>query len=196
MPRPLILASSSPYRRALLEQLQLRFDCASPHIDEAVLPGEAPQATAQRLASEKTQALAARFPNSLIIGSDQVAECGGLALGKPGNFQRALAQLQTCSGKRVNFYTGVSILDSGSGTQFTELETFSVHFRNLSEAEIRSYLERETPFDCAGSFKVEGLGVALFEKMEGSDYNSLIGLPLIRTIDLLRKFAVNPLSPP
>ncbi|WP_346836459.1 Maf family nucleotide pyrophosphatase [Microbulbifer sp. SAOS-129_SWC] len=195
MPRNLILASSSPYRRALLEQLQLPFSCASPHINEEALAGETPPGTAQRLAAAKAQALADRFPDALIIGSDQVAECEGHALGKPGGFDRALTQLQACSGHRVNFYTGVSVLDTASGEQRTELEIFSVHFRQLGEAEIRAYVEREKPYDCAGSFKVEGLGIALFEKMEGSDVNALIGLPLIRTLELLRAFGVDPLRP-
>ncbi|WP_193164369.1 Maf family protein [Microbulbifer hainanensis] len=194
MARPLILASSSPYRRDLLEQLQIPFECASPHINEEAFLGEQPSALAGRLAREKAQALAGTFPDALIIGSDQVAECDGQALGKPGNHTRAATQLQACSGRQVNFYTGLSVLDSASGKQRTEIERFTVHFRQLSEAQINYYLEQEKPFDCAGSFKVEGLGIALFEKMEGNDFNSLIGLPLIRLVDLLRAFGLDPLT--
>lgn len=194
MNRHLILASSSPYRRSLLAQLKLPFDCASPHINEEARPGEPPAALAQRLAAEKAQTLADRHPDALIIGSDQVAECNGRALGKPGNRERALAQLQDCSGQQVHFYTGISVLDSTDGTQRTELEVFTVYFRKLDKATIGRYLELEQPYDCAGSFKVEGLGIALFDKMEGSDYNSLIGLPLIRTLKLLRSFGIDPLG--
>ena len=196
MARPLILASSSPYRRALLEQLQISFECASPHINEAGLPGELPRALAGRLAKEKAQAMAEDYPNALIIGSDQVAECNGQALGKPGNHTRAVDQLRACSGQQVHFYTGISVLDSASGEQRTEIELFTVYFRQLSEAQINYYLEQEKPFDCAGSFKVEGLGIALFEKMEGNDFNSLIGLPLIRLVKLLNDFGLDPLTTP
>jgi len=194
MARTLILASSSPYRRALLEQLRLPFTCVSPHIDEAALPGERPPELARRLAQEKVCALAARHPDALIIGSDQVAECGGRALGKPGSRERAVAQLQSCSGRAVHFYTGVSLLDTASGKQRTEVESFAVHFRQLSDGQIRRYVELEKPYDCAGSFKAEGLGVVLFEKMEGSDFSSLIGLPLIRLVELLREFGIDPLT--
>lgn len=194
MDRPLILASSSPYRRALLEQLQLPFTCASPHIDEEALAGEQPTQLARRLAEQKAQALKGKHPNALIIGSDQVAECGGRTLGKPGNTERAEEQLHFCSGRPVHFLTGISLLDSNSGKQRTEVERFTVHFRQLSRKQIRHYVERENPLDCAGSFKAEGLGISLFEKMEGSDFNSLIGLPLIRLIDLLREFGVDPLE--
>ncbi|SDZ82794.1 Maf family protein [Microbulbifer marinus] len=194
MARSLILASSSPYRSALLKQLQLPFDCASPHINEEALPGEQPAALARRLAKEKALAVAPAFPDALIIGSDQVAECAGRALGKPGGRERAIAQLESCSGRKVHFHTGISVLDAANGEQRTAVETFTVHFRELSPQQIRSYIERETPYDCAGSFKVEGLGIALFEKMEGSDMNSLIGLPLIRLVDLLQEFGVDPLA--
>ncbi|MFI2809842.1 Maf family protein [Microbulbifer sp. JSM ZJ756] len=196
MPHSLILASSSPYRRALLQQLQLPFESASPHINEAALPEETAAALAARLAAEKASALAGRYPRGLIIGSDQVAECAGTLLGKPGTGDNAIAQLTACSGRRVTFHTGVSLLEPGSGRQLTEVEAFTVTFRNLSQEQIRSYVEREQPLDCAGSFKAEGLGIALFEKMEGSDYNSLIGLPLIRLIKLLGEFGIDPLSGP
>jgi septum formation protein len=192
--RPLILASSSPYRRALLQQLRLPFQCAFPHIDEEALPGESPAELALRLAAEKALALRNDFPEALIIGSDQVAECGGRTLGKPGSHAKALEQLQFCQGRRVSFHTAISLLDTASGKQETQLDIFSVYFRALSEAQINRYLQLEKPYDCAGSFKVEGLGITLFEKMEGSDYNSLIGLPLIRLISLLKEFGLDPLS--
>ncbi|KUJ84686.1 septum formation inhibitor Maf [Microbulbifer flavimaris] len=194
MPRSMILASSSPYRRQLLEQLGLPFQCAAPHIKEEALPGEGAEALARRLAAEKATALGARFPDALIIGSDQVAELDGRPQGKPGNLENAIRQLQACSGRKVNFHTGISVLDTTSGRQHTEVEKFTVYFRDLPEQQILNYLEREQPFDCAGSFKVEGLGIALFEKMEGSDYNSLIGLPLIRLVTLLTEFGLNPLD--
>jgi septum formation protein len=194
MPRSLILASSSPYRRHLLEQLGLPFECAAPHIKEEALPDEGPEALARRLAAEKATALSAQFPGALIIGSDQVAELDNRPQGKPGNLENAIRQLRACSGRQVSFHTGISVLDTASGRQHTEVEKFTVLFRKLSEQQILNYLEREQPFDCAGSFKVEGLGIALFEKMEGSDYNSLIGLPLIRLVTLLTEFGLNPLD--
>ncbi|WP_308367217.1 MULTISPECIES: nucleoside triphosphate pyrophosphatase [unclassified Microbulbifer] len=194
MLRPLILASGSPYRRALLKQLQLPFEADSPHIDEEALPGETAQDLAQRLAAEKARALRAAHPQALIIGSDQVAECDGHILGKPGGRDRAVEQLRLCRGRAVHFHTGLSLLDAGSGEQRTELETFTVHFRRLTGEQINRYVEREKPFDCAGSFKVEGLGIVLFEKMEGSDMNSLIGLPLIRLVTMLGAFGVDPLA--
>ncbi|SDK15536.1 Maf family protein [Microbulbifer yueqingensis] len=195
MAHPLILASSSQYRRALLNQLGLTFESASPHINEAALEGEPARDLAARLARQKALALAERFPQGIIIGSDQVAECGGRTLGKPGSPERAVEQLMACSGKRVHFHTGVSVLDATSGRQLAEVEQFDVVFRSLREDQIRYYVEQENPVDCAGSFKVEGLGIALFEKMEGTDYNSLIGLPLIRLISMLRQFDIDVLGP-
>ncbi|MGL6158898.1 Maf family protein [Microbulbifer sp.] len=194
MLRPLILASGSPYRRALLKQLQLPFESDSPHIDEEALPGEAARDLARRLAAEKARALRTAHPRALIIGSDQVAECDGRILGKPGGRERAVEQLRLCRGRAVHFHTGLSLLDAGSGEQRTELETFTVYFRRLTGAQIDRYVEREKPYDCAGSFKAEGLGIALFEKMEGSDMNSLIGLPLIRLVTMFEAFGVDPLA--
>ncbi|WP_237065112.1 Maf family protein [Microbulbifer guangxiensis] len=196
MPRSLILASSSPYRRQLLGQLGLPFESVSPHINEAALPGETPATLAARLAAEKARALAGTFRDALIIGSDQVADLEGKPLGKPGNREAAVAQLRESSGRRVIFHTGISVLDTGSGILRNEVDRFAVYFRKLSERQIVNYVDREQPFDCAGSFKVEGLGIALFEKMEGSDHNSLIGLPLIRLVDLLQTFGVFPLGEP
>ncbi|MFC6979499.1 Maf family protein [Microbulbifer taiwanensis] len=192
---PLDSSFQLPYRRALLEQLRIPFECESPHIDEEALPGETPRQLALRLARQKACALALRHPDALIIGSDQVAECDGQALGKPGSCERAMAQLRACRGRQVHFHTGISLLDAASGIQRTEAETFSVHFRQLSESQIQRYVELELPLDCAGSFKVEGLGIALFEKMEGSDMNSLIGLPLIRLVTMLQEFGIDPLAP-
>ncbi|MEW5251100.1 Maf family protein [Microbulbifer sp. 2201CG32-9] len=194
MSRKLILASSSPYRRSLLQRLGLSFISTSPDIDETPLAGETPAQSAARLAREKALALAALHPHSLIIGSDQVACCEGLVLGKPGGREKALRQLQFCSGKKVRFHTGLSLLDTSSVNQVTEVETFDVYFRSLSEEQIRSYVEREKPYNCAGSFKVEGLGIVLFEKMEGFDINSLVGLPLIRLVKLLQQFGIDPLT--
>ncbi|WP_444893643.1 Maf family protein [Microbulbifer sp. TRSA001] len=195
MPHPLILASSSPYRRTLLQQLGIPFQQDSPHIDEAPQAGEAPAALALRLATEKARTLAGRHPKSLIIGSDQVASCDGQILGKPGSRERAIAQLQACNGKKVIFHTGLSLLNSASGEQLGDTETFTVYFRQLSTEQIERYVELEQPYDCAGSFKVEGLGIALFERLEGADLNTLVGLPLIRLTDMLNHFGIDPLGP-
>ncbi|WP_105104572.1 Maf family protein [Microbulbifer pacificus] len=192
--RQLILASSSPYRRALLEKLGIPFECAAPYIKEEALPGESAAELASRLATEKALALTDQFPDALIIGSDQVAECLGQQLGKPGTVENAIAQLQLCSGKAVNFHTGLCLADTKTGTHSTVCETFRVHFRKLDTNEIRRYVELDRPLDCAGSFKAEGLGIALFEKMEGNDQNTLIGLPLIRLIDLLKQHQLDPLN--
>lgn len=189
----LILASSSPYRRALLARLGLPFTSMNPAIDETALPHETVQALVERLALAKAKALSAKYPAALIIGSDQACLCEATILGKPGDFGRARTQLQTCSGKRVDFYTGLVLLNSATGSHAYHLDIFSVAFRKLSNAEIDNYLEREQPFDCAGSFKAEGLGISLFESMEGKDFHSLIGLPLISLCGLLRDAGINPL---
>jgi MAF protein len=187
---PIILASSSVYRRELLQRLQLPFEWASPAIDETPLPREAPAALAERLACAKANALAERYPRHLIIGSDQVASLDGDPLGKPGDFATALRQLQACSSRRVEFATGLCLLDSRDGTRQSAVETFSVVFRRLETRQIENYLHREQPFDCAGSFKVEGLGIALFERLEGDDPTALIGLPLIRLVSMLERAGV------
>lgn len=192
--RRLILASSSPYRRTLLEKLQLPFETASPHINEEALPGESAPALAIRLATEKARALSSQFADAVIIGSDQVAECRGRQLGKPGTREKAIEQLQFCAGQAVTFHTGLCVLDSKATTHTTICEPFRVHFRNLTRAEAERYVDLDNPLDCAGSFKAEGLGVALFEKMEGNDLNTLIGLPLIRLIDLLKPLGFDPLA--
>lgn len=186
----IVLASSSVYRRALLERLGLPFLWGSPSIDESPEPGETAPVLVTRLAMEKAQALAAQHPDSWIIGSDQVACLDNAILGKPGNHANAFAQLRACSGRRVEFLTGLCLLDSRSGEMQTIVEPFAVVFRQLSDAQINRYLERERPFDCAGSFKVEGLGIALFERLEGNDPNALIGLPLIRLVTLLQQAGI------
>ncbi|MCP1647651.1 Maf family nucleotide pyrophosphatase [Pseudomonas sp. GD04087] len=182
---PLILASSSPYRRELLQRLRLPFECASPDIDETALPGEDAEQLVRRLAQSKAHALAQRYPAHLIIGSDQAAVNGSRILGKPHDIERATAQLKDASGRSVSFLTGLCLLNSQSGQAQVACVPFTVHFRELDEARIRRYLEAEQPFDCAGSFKAEGLGVSLFRATEGEDATSLIGLPLIRLVDML-----------
>ncbi|WP_374439537.1 Maf family protein [Pseudomonas panipatensis] len=188
--RPLILASSSPYRRELLQRLRLPFECASPQIDESPLPGENARQLVCRLAEAKARALAERYPQHLIIGSDQAAINGERILGKPHTLERAMEQLKTASGASVSFLTGLALLDSANGQCQVDCIPFTVHFRKLDDARIRRYLEAEQPFDCAGSFKAEGLGVSLFSSTEGSDATSLIGLPLIRLVDMLLKQGV------
>lgn len=190
----LLLASSSPYRKNLLERLGLPFTCESPDIDETPGAGETAEALAIRLAESKARALAPAHPDTIIIGSDQVA-ClpDGSLLNKPGNHQQARQQLLRSSGNSVRFLTGLAVLDTRSNALKTVCEPFEVSFRTLTDEEIESYLRTEQPYDCAGSFKMEGLGIALFSGMAGRDPNSLIGLPLIALIDLLRELGINPL---
>jgi septum formation protein len=183
----LILASSSPYRRELLARLGIPFESAAPSIDEAARRGEAPGATALRLAQEKSKAIATRFPDALIVGSDQVAELGGFALGKPLTHENALRQLQKCSGQTVVFHTGLCLLDAPSGAHQSALALNRVRFRTLALEEIERYLNRERPYDCCASAKVEGFGIVLIESVEGDDPNALIGLPLIMLVDMLRR---------
>jgi len=181
----LVLASTSPYRRALLEHLGLTFETAAPDTDETPLENETPNALVARLSEAKARAIAAQFPNALIIGSDQVAVLDDQVLGKPGNHENAIQQLQAASGRRVNFLTGLCLLNSKTGHCHVTVVPFSVVFRSLSEKQIEQYLLRDKPYQCAGSFKSEGLGISLFEKMEGDDPNALIGLPLIELTTLL-----------
>ncbi len=187
----LVLASTSPFRKALLEKLHLDFVTDSPDIDESRRKGETPEQLVARLASEKARAVAERHPDSLIIGSDQVAVNGEEILGKPGNHENAMQQLRNASGKRITFYTGLCLYNSKTGNEQTIVEPFHVHFRHLTDEQIDNYLKTEHPYNCAGSFKSEALGIALFEKLEGDDPNSLIGLPLIRLIQMLEKEGVN-----
>lgn len=184
---PLILASSSPYRRALLERLGLSFEVDVPDVDEQRSDEEAPAELVARLAKAKARAVAARHPGALVIGSDQVASIDEQLLGKPGSFERAMRQLRQASGRCVTFYTGLCLLDAARGGDETRVVPFKVHFRRLSDEQIAHYLERERPFDCAGSFKSEGLGAALFERMQGDDPSALIGLPLIELVRMLER---------
>lgn len=186
----LILASSSPYRRALLERLGLPFQCATPNIDETPEPGETPEQLTQRLALNKAQALAARFPEHLIIGSDQVLLLNGQPVSKPGHHAAASEQLRRCSGRKVRFNTGLCLLNSATGRYQLASEPFDVSFRELDAQSIERYLQAEQPYDCAGSFKMEGLGITLFKALNGDDPNSLIGLPLIKLCDMLRNEGV------
>lgn len=181
----LVLASTSPFRKELLSKLSLEFTTANPKVDETPLPGETPEALVVRLAEAKARAVAVQYPEALIIGSDQVAVNEGVILGKPGNHERAMEQLKAAAGKRVTFLTGLCLFNSGSGRSQVVVEPFSVHFRALSDAQIDNYLRKEQPYNCAGSFKSEGLGIALFQRLEGNDPNALIGLPLIRLIAML-----------
>lgn len=191
---PLILASTSPYRRALLERLGLPFSTAAPDVDERCHPGESPSELVRRLAEAKARAVALNHPDALIIGSDQVACLDDAILGKPGDHATAIAQLERASGRGVLFLTGLCVLDARSGQAQTLVEPFRVYFRHLTRARIEGYLERERPYDCAGSFKSEGLGIALFERLEGDDPAALIGLPLIRLIPWLEAAGHCPLG--
>jgi len=184
-PRRVVLASTSRYRRALLERLGMPFECADPQANEAALPGEAPAATALRLAEAKARAVALRSPDALVIGSDQVASCEGVLLDKPGTHENAVRQLTAMSGKTASFDTAVVVLDTGSGKLGARVVPCRVTFRTLSPDQIESYLRLEQPYDCAGSAKAEGLGIALIARIETSDPTSLIGLPLIALTELL-----------
>lgn len=186
MSAPLLLASTSVYRRELLTRLGLSFDTARPDTDETPQPGEAPLALAARLAVAKAEAVAALHPQAWVIGADQVAEFDGRPIGKPGGRDGALAQLAAMSGREVRFLTGLCVTRHGE-TPLTALDTTVARFRVLSEAEIVRYVDAEQPYDCAGSFKSEGLGIALFEAIESRDPTALIGLPLIATARLLRE---------
>lgn len=185
MPRLLILASTSPYRRELLARLGLPFTAANPQTDETPHPGETPEALSLRLAEAKARAVAKDFPDALIIGSDQVATVDGKIYGKPGNRERGIAQLKELSGKTVNFFTGLCLLDSRSGLAQVRGVPTLVTFRTLSERAIENYLDREPAYNCAGSAKSEGLGIALLQSMRGDDPNALVGLPLIALCDML-----------
>ena len=184
-PRKLILGSTSRYRRELLERLRVPFTVEAPHVDETPLPLEAPQQVAYRLAMSKARAVAAKFPDCVVIGSDQVADLEGEALGKPGNHARAFAQLQKMRGKVVVFQTAVAVVCQESGFSQMDLAQVKVTFRDLSDTQIEAYLRAETPYDCAGSAKSEGLGIALLASIESDDPTALIGLPLIRTGQML-----------
>ncbi len=186
LPRTLILGSTSAYRRELLQRLRLPFEVHSPDVDETPLAGEAPAALALRLALAKAQAVAQRFPQAIVIGSDQVADLHGEPLGKPGNHANAVVQLRRMRGQTVIFQTAVAVVCHASGFAQTELAQVKVQFRHVSDAAIEAYLQAEQPYDCAGSAKSEGLGIALLERIDNHDPTALVGLPLILTCRLLR----------
>ena len=192
----LVLASTSPYRRALLERLGLPFTAVAPDVDESRHAGESAPGLVVRLAEAKARAVAPAHPGALIIGSDQVAVIEDRVLGKPGNRERAIEQLTLAAGKTVVFYTGLCLLNAATGRARILCEPFQVGFRRLSQAQIAGYVDRECPFDCAGGFKSEGLGIALFERLVGDDPNALIGLPLIRLVELLASEGVDVLVAP
>lgn len=181
----LVLASTSPYRRELLGRLGLDFAIAAPAVDESRLPDESPEQLVRRLAEAKARAVAAQFPAALIIGSDQVAVLEGEVLGKPGDHANAVRQLTAASGKRVTFLTGLCLYNSGSDHCQVDVVPYTVEFRPLNAVQIENYLKHEQPYNCAGSFKSEGLGIALFQRMAGEDPSALIGLPLIRLTGML-----------
>lgn len=189
---PLILASTSRYRRELLSRLCLPFDAVAPEVDETPLAGEAPAALAERLALEKARVVAGRHPGAIVIGSDQVADLEGEAIGKPGTHERAAAQLRRMSGREVVFQTAVAVVAPGLAA--IERAEVRVRFRTLTDAAIERYLRADQPYDCAGSAKVESLGVALLEAVESDDPTALVGLPLIRTCALLRRAGLDPLA--
>ena len=190
---PLILASTSRYRRELLTRLRIPFEVVSPDVDETPLPGEAPAALAQRLALAKARAVALQRPDAVVIGSDQVADLDGQPIGKPGTHERATAQLRLMRGRSVVFQTAVSVVRGDTGFARTLLAPVTVRFRDLTDAEIERYLRLEQPYDCAGSAKCETLGIALLDAIDSDDPTALVGLPLIRTCELLRQAGLDPL---
>lgn len=187
----LILASSSPYRRELLERLGLPFGVVSPEVDEATLPGEEPRQTALRLAQAKARKVAETHPDALVIGCDQVATLDGMQLGKPLTHDNAVRQLRLMRGRTVLFHSALCLYNAASGSMQAEDVVYEVRFRDLADAQIERYLQREQPYHCAGSAKSEGLGIALIEYMRGDDPNALIGLPLITLIDMLQREGVH-----
>ncbi len=190
LPRPLILGSTSRYRRELLERMQLPFTTVSPDVDEAPLINETPYALSLRLAEAKARAVAALHPDALVIGSDQVPELDGQPLSKPGTHERATEQLRQMSGRQMNFHTGVCVICQETGFIQVDVVTVNVRFRELNDAEIERYLRAEQPYDCAGSAKSEGLGIALLDALTSDDPTALVGLPLIRTCQMLRAAGV------
>jgi septum formation protein len=194
--RRLVLASTSRYRRDLLARLRLPFDVESPEVDERADAVETPAATALRLALAKASAVAARHADAIVIGSDQIADLGGHGVGKPGDHERATAQLRAMRGRIVVFQTAVAVVCAATGFAESALVPVTVRLRELSDAEIERYLRAETPYDCAGSAKIETLGIALVESVASDDPTALIGLPLIRTCELLRRAGIDPLGEP
>jgi septum formation protein len=191
---PLILGSTSRYRRELLDRLRLPFTVVAPRVDESPRPGEPPAGLALRLALAKARAVAALHPGAVVIGADQVADLDGEAIGKPGSHERAVAQLRRMSGRQVVFQTAIAVLRPGTGFERVLLAPVRVHFRTLADAEIERYLRLEQPYDCAGSAKCETLGIALLSAIDSDDPTALVGLPLIRTAELLRQAGLDPLA--
>jgi len=185
MPQKLILASSSPYRRELLDRLKIPFEVMAPEVDETPRPGEMPEKLVERLAVEKAQKIAWQIPGALVIGSDQVAVYNGSIVGKPHHHDKAVEQLRSASGRTVTLYTGLALVNADTRRVQREVIPYRVTFRALTDPQIESYLRLEQPYSCAGSVKSEGLGIALLEKFEGDDPNTLIGLPLIRLVRML-----------
>ena len=192
--RHLILGSTSRYRRELLERLRIPFQVVAPDVDEAPLPQELPINMAERLALSKAKAVAAQFPLAVVIGSDQVADLNGLGMGKPGTHDKAIAQLRQMRGKTVIFQTAVAVVCLANGFEQLRLAPVRVKFRDLADAEIENYLQLEKPYDCAGSAKSEGLGIALLESIDSDDPTALVGLPLIRTYQMLKAAGIELLS--
>jgi septum formation protein len=188
--RPLVLGSTSRYRRELLSRLRIPFDVAAPGVEEGSLPGEVPADTARRLALEKAHAVARRYPQAVVIGSDQVADLDGEPLGKPGTHEVATAQLQRMSGRLVVFQTALAVVCAETGFEEVDLAPVRVRFRELAAVEIERYLRAEEPYDCAGSAKSEGLGIALLASIDNDDPTALVGLPLIRTCRMIRAAGV------
>ncbi|MDV6315056.1 Maf family protein [Idiomarina sp. HP20-50] len=196
MTLPLILGSGSKYRGEILDKLHLKYDVVRPDIDETAITSESPQQLVGRLAEAKARAVETRMsdPEAVIIGSDQVAVCNGDILGKPGGAEAAIQQLLGFVGKTVTFYTGLAVLNTSTQQCEVRVEPFEVEFRQLTIDEVERYVELEEPFDCAGSFKSEGLGISLFKSLKGNDPNTLIGLPAIALLDMLRAHGINPLN--
>ena len=190
----ILLASTSPFRQALLRKLGLPFITVAPEVDESPQPGENAEALVIRLAVAKAQALAGTYPRHWIIGSDQVCVLDGAIAGKPHTAENARAQLRAASGQAITFYTGLALFHPASGRLLQCCEPFVVHFRTLTDAEIAGYVEKEQPLQCAGSFKSEGLGICLFDRLEGRDPNTLVGLPLIALNGMLQQAGINPLT--
>jgi len=190
----LILASSSPYRKKLLTRLQLPFRTLAPQVDETARKKETPEAIVARLALAKARAISSTHLDALVIGSDQVASLDGQIIGKPGDHTAAISQLRSCSGRTVNFSTGLALVCESTGLEEVHVEHFRVHFRELPHKQIENYLRLEQPYDCAGSFKCEGLGIALFSSLNGNDPTALEGLPLISLTNMLRIANINPLD--
>lgn len=191
MKQTIILASSSVYRRELLQKLQIPFSCVSPKVDETPLPNEKPHQTALRLAQEKAKKIAEEYPHALVIGCDQVATLDNTPLGKPLNHQNATKQLQLMRGREVTFYSALSLLNAATGSMQSDVVPTLVKFRLYSDAEIESYLSKDQPYQCAGSAKSEGLGIVLIERMIGEDPNALVGLPLIKLVGMLSNEGVS-----